>query len=455
VQIYDISKDPGMTTLMEMLQRLSGARTAQEVFAAFMERYWKLRPVTHFFGVVPDSSGAGRYRITYHVSSESLREGRPVPKRNPTTEEFEALEVHEGGIIGTLISEPRPSMIHDMDVVSDPVLFKFPGTTRGMALPMFAGEYVAEWVVALSEQVQPLEPKDFHHALLTSNFMGMANSHLSMMEEIRRLNTQMTAQFEEVARIQQALLPDRIPNIPGLKIATSYLTSDHAGGDYYDFFPLHDGRWGIMIADVSGHGAGAATVMAMLHAILHCYTGPNTGPDVILKYANQKLLDARIEGNFVTAFLAIYDPEHATLQYASGGHNPPRLKIGLDGAVRAIDDAVSFPLGIFEPYELEAGCLTLGVNDTVVLYTDGITEAFNSKREMFGVERLDDALTRCSGDPDCVIGSVHTALYAHSKARTRADDQTLVAIRYVGRDAKRGSELIAETARSLAGMGVG
>lgn len=430
-----------------MLQRLSGARTAQEVFVAFMERYWKLRPVTHFFGVVPDSSGAGRFRIIYHVSAEGLREGRAVPARNPTAEDFEALEVHEGGIIGRLICSSHPSMVHDMDVTGDPVLSGFPLTRRCMALPVFAGSYVAEWVVALSEQVQQLEPKDFHHALLTSNFMGMANSHLSSMEEIRRLNAKMTAQFEEVARIQQALLPDRIPSIPGLKIATSYLTSDQSGGDYYDFFPLLDGRWGILIADVSGHGAGAATVMAMLHAILHCYTGPNTGPDVILRYANQKLLDARIEGNFVTAFLAIYDPERGTMHYASGGHNPPRHKAGGGGAVRGIDDAASFPLGIFEPYEVEAGCLTLEPNDTIILYTDGITEAFNGRREMFGVDRLDAALTGCSGDPDCVIDSVHTALYAHSHARTRADDQTLVAIRYMGRV----EPPVVERARSLVG----
>lgn len=447
VQFYDISKDPGMTTLVEMLQRLSGARTAQDVFVAFMERYWKLRPVTHFFGVIPDASGAGRYRIVYHVAAECLREGWAVPARNPSPEDFDKLEVHEGGIIGRLISEPRPSMVHDLDVEGDPVLSEYTGSRRCMALPVFAGDYVAEWVVALSDQVQPLEPKDFHHALLTSNFMGMANSHLSSMEEIQRLNARMTAQFEEVARIQQALLPNRIPSIPGLKIATSYLTSDHAGGDYYDFFPLPDGRWGIMIADVSGHGAGAATVMAMLHAILHCYTGSDVGPDVILRYANQKLLDARIEGNFVTAFLGIYDPERATLCYASGGHNPPRFKVGAGGAVRGIDDATSFPLGIFEPYELEAGCLSLGTHDTIVLYTDGITEAFNEQREMFGVERLDAALTGCSGDPDCVIDSVHTALYAHSRSRTRADDQTLVAIRYVGRT----EHPVVEAARAFAG----
>ncbi len=437
-----------MTTLVEMLQRLSGARTAQDVFVAFMERYWKLRPVTHFFGVIPDASGPGRYRIIYHVSAEGLREGWAVPARNPTAEEFEALDIHEGGVIGRLIASPHPSMVHEMDLSGDPVLSEFAGSRRCMALPVFAGDYVAEWVVALSDQVQPQEPKDFHHALLTANFMGMANSHLSSMEEIRRLNAQMTSQFEEVARIQQALLPDRIPSIPGLKIATSYLTSDHAGGDYYDFFPLHDGRWGILIADVSGHGAGAATVMAMLHAILHCYAGPNTGPDEILRYANKKLLDARIEGNFVTAFLAIYDPERATIQYASGGHNPPRLKVGTDGEVRGIDDAASFPLGIFEPFEIEAGSLTLGVNDTIVLYTDGITEAFSAEREMFGVDRLDAALTGCSGNPDCVIDSVHTALYEHTRARTRADDQTLVAIRYVG----RGEHPVVEVARSFAGV---
>jgi len=231
--------------------------------------------------------------------------------------------------------------------------------------------------------------------------------------------------------VQQALLPREIPKIPGLKIATSYLTSDEAGGDYYDFFPAPNGTWGVVIADVAGHGAAAATVMAMLHAILHGYRGPDFAPDAVLRYANSRLEACRIESTFVTAFFGVYDPATGRLEYARAGHNPPRLKQRDGGGVRAVDGAHGLPLGITRDYEMRSGSLDLRVGDTLVLYTDGITEAFSAEREQFGIHRLDGALVGCSGEPDCVVDSVHKALYKHTRSLAREDDQTIVAIRRV------------------------
>lgn len=126
--------------------------------------------------------------------------------------------------------------------------------------------------------------------------------------------------------------------------------------------------------------------------------------------------------------------------------------------MRAVDEPSSFPLGIFETYEIAAGTLTLRPNDTVVMYTDGITEEFNGAREMFGVERLDSALDGCSGDPECVVGSVHGALFEHTGARTRADDQTIVAFRYIGPEGGLGRDalsrgIMAGAAAAMAGTG--
>jgi sigma-B regulation protein RsbU (phosphoserine phosphatase) len=172
--------------------------------------------------------------------------------------------------------------------------------------------------------------------------------------------------------------------------------------------------------------------MAMLHAIVHGYGGSDYGPEAVLRYANKRLVAAGFEGSFVTAFAAVYEPAAATMRYARAGHNPPRLKDGRTGEIRVLDGASAMPLGVVEPYEITSETVRLKPSDTVVLYTDGITEAFSPEREMFGVDRLDEALHGCTGQPDCVIDSVHTALYAHTHSRQRADDQTLVALRYRG-----------------------
>ena len=128
----------------------------------------------------------------------------------------------------------------------------------------------------------------------------------------------------------------------------------------------------------------------------------------------------------------VYDPVTATLSYARSGHNPPLIKDGQTGKLRILDKDGGLPLGVFDPYEITGDTLEFRPNDTLVLYTDGITEAFNDKREMFGAHRLDEALTKCTGAPDCVVDSVHSALFKHTGSLSRADDQTLVAIRYRG-----------------------
>jgi sigma-B regulation protein RsbU (phosphoserine phosphatase) len=264
------------------------------------------------------------------------------------------------------------------------------------------------------------------------NLVGGNNTRLILVNEIKALNARLTLQLEEVARVQRSLLPRSLPEIPGLEIATSYLTSDQAGGDYYDFFRFEGGTWGLLIADVAGHGPAAATVMAMLHAILHCYAGPDRSPEGVLAFANARLVEAGIEGNFVTAFFAVFDPRSGGLRFARAGHNPPILKDGATGAVRFLDGEGGLPLGVMDKLALRSASVRLAPMDTLVLYTDGITEAMGPGKEMFGPHRLDEALTLCTGQPDCVVDSVHAALYRHTGSRTRADDQTLVALHFHG-----------------------
>jgi sigma-B regulation protein RsbU (phosphoserine phosphatase) len=358
-----------------------------------------------------------------------------LPARNVGVEAFETLPVYKGGIIGELISTPEPKLVFDLDVANDAAMpGAFEGMRTVMALPIFAGQYVVEWIIGFSPHSEGFGALNVQQGLMISNLMGMTNAHLLSVEEVSRLNRALVSQFEEVAKIQQALLPARLPEIPSVSLATSYLACDRAGGDCYDFFPLSGGRWGVFIADVSGHGAGAATVMAMVHVIMHCYDEDVCCPAQLLSYINEKLLGARIDGSFVTAFLGLYDPTKAEFVFANAGHPPPRLKRGEGGSVIALDGAATLPLGIFRPMELQRDSVRLEPQDTLIFYTDGIVEEFSPAREMFGTTRLDEALHTCSGAPDCVMESVHKALYAHTGKRTRADDQTLVAFRFHGHD---------------------
>jgi len=172
--------------------------------------------------------------------------------------------------------------------------------------------------------------------------------------------------------------------------------------------------------------------MAMLRAILHCYEGRDFSPASVMAYANDKLVASNLDGSFVTAFFAVYDPSDGSLAWSRCGHNPPLLKSPGLGRVIELEETGVPPLGVVPGIAPEQESRTLEPGDTLVLYTDGITEAFNTHQVMFGVGGLIAALEACSGMPDCVVDAVHAALYRHTGVMDRDDDQTLVALQRVG-----------------------
>jgi sigma-B regulation protein RsbU (phosphoserine phosphatase) len=327
----------------------------------------------------------------------------------------------------------EPALLGLDGVPDDPALGGAAADMRAvLATPIFDRGRPLNWAFQFVRDAAAFNEDALELFVMVANLSGTATRNLVAVREAEQATSRLRGQFEEVARVQQSLLPRTLPDIPGLSLATSYLTSDQAGGDYYDFFPFEDGRWGILIADVAGHGAAAATVMAMLHAILHAYQGSGMHPHLVLEHANSRLVAAGLEGAFTTAFLAVYDPATGEFQFSRAGHNPPRWKRGASGEVLSIEEAGSLPLGVFEPLGATSASIKLEPGDTIVLYTDGITESFNAKREMFGVSGLDAALEGCSGQPACVVDSVHAALYDHTHSRTRDDDQTIVALHFAG-----------------------
>ena len=416
-----------------MVSAISLAQTPREMLSAFAEHYWQLRPSDYMISMSTKGLPEGQYRVTRQIDIAAIREGRTSLEKADPWGPRGAIPVVSGGFLGKLIAGKRPLLLHDLHVREDPVLGdSIAHLGSVIVMPLYDEGEPRYWNLAFRREPEAFTPEHLEQSLLVANLTGGTNTRLLLVEEVRKLNARLQHEFEEVARVQRALLPRSTPNIPGLEVATSYLPSEQAGGDYFDFFRFEDGTWGIMIADVSGHGAAAATVMAMFHGILHAYAGPGKSPDAVLAYANKRLLDAAIDGSFVTAFLGIYEPQTGRVTYARSGHNPPLFKDGKTGAVEVMDGAGSLPLGVFEPYEISMACIQLKPMDTIVLYTDGITEAMDSARDMFGTERLEASLTGCSGAPDCVVDSVHGALFKHTGTLNRKDDQTLVAFRYRG-----------------------
>ena len=423
--------------MQEMLRSVGVARTSHEALTAFIARYGHHRPINHFIGTVPEPSVPGGYRVMYDVATRDVVTGNASHTRDLSAEYLASLPIRTGGILGALMADPTPKLVHDLDLSAEPGLSQSACTMRScMAIPIFHGEQLQEWTFGFTMRTGPFDPREVVQGMLVANMLAIANRRIDAIGKVSSLLEAMRDQIDQIARLQQSLLPNQIPDLPGIEIATSYLASDEAGGDYYDFFLLPQGRLGVLIADVSGHGAAAATVMAMLHAILHCFEPASPGggfnPAAALAFANRRLVATGLDGQFVTAFFGVLEPETGVFTYSNAGHPPPRLKLGSNGSVRELDGAAGLPLGVLDEFDPGTKTLQLRPMDTVVFYTDGITEAFDKSRAMFGTPRLDLALEHCSGQPDCVVDSVHKAVFAHRGSSTRDDDQTLVALRYHG-----------------------
>jgi sigma-B regulation protein RsbU (phosphoserine phosphatase) len=253
--------------------------------------------------------------------------------------------------------------------------------------------------------------------------------NLTSVERITSLNAALQEQFDAVARVQMALLPAAPPAVPGLSFAASYLPSGQAGGDYYDFFDLGPSRVGVLIADVSGHGPAAATVMAMLHAALHARPEVVVSPALALRFANTQLAATAIEGIHATALLAVIDSTDRTLTIARAGHPRPRLRHS-SGQIVEPGDAGVPPLGIVgENFQPTESTTSLERGDTILLYTDGITEAESPTGEQFGLARLDQFLAaNPASDPQSTLTTLRAAIAQHTASALREDDQTLVCI---------------------------
>ncbi len=425
----DLTSIPRVAMYVDMLRRVSRHTEPADVQKEFARILREERQVDGMISLSVRGLPRGQYKFTRVNLDDDVGTVTINPWR-----QWNDLATHSGGFIGSLIEAPVPRIVQHMNVRHDPVLGdRLARFGSCFANPLYDDGEALNWSITFRVGDEAYTAEGSETNILRSNVIGKLTKSLVVAKQARELNAKLTAQLEEIAQIQRTLLPDRLPSVPGVSIATSYLTSNEAGGDYYDFFEMGKGRLGVVVADVSGHGAGAATVMAMLQTILHGFQERHKGPAAMLEHANRELMRKRFDTMFVTAFAGVIDRERAVLTYANAGHNPPEHRL-IGGETRSLAEGASVPLGVIDRPEYTDARTPMNAGETMVLYTDGVTEAFSPppEREMFGVRRLREALATCSGEPSCVIESIHERLYEHTRSRERADDQTLVVARAEG-----------------------
>jgi phosphoserine phosphatase RsbU/P len=236
-------------------------------------------------------------------------------------------------------------------------------------------------------------------------------------------------ELELAQTVQRSLLPQELPDMPYLELAAFSRPAQMVGGDYFDFFQFRDGAQGLAIADVAGHGISASLHMASIQTLLRTLIPSSDSPQEVVEHVHRLLVHNIRFDNFVTLFLASYNPATRLLVYSNAGQNPPLLlrqdKDQGDSACWLWPTGPA--VGLIEKPPMNQASIALLPGDILVLYTDGVTEAMNAANEMFGQERLEQAVRRGSDRPvQEIIQGIRQEVTGFTGKEAQEDDITIL-----------------------------
>jgi phosphoserine phosphatase RsbU/P len=245
--------------------------------------------------------------------------------------------------------------------------------------------------------------------------------------DVRVSRDRLERELASAGEMQRRLLPAALPSGMGATFAAYYRTSLYAGGDYYDVFALPDGQFGVIVADVSGHGAQSAIVMAMIRAAVHAFPGFACDPAEMLRYLNRHFEFLWESPMFATALSALIDPRARTVTTACAGHPPPLLL--RDGRVTVLPVDATIPVLLMDLPRVPDVSHPLQGGDRLLFYTDGVTERPDAADDMYDLPRLVESFEQSAAQtPAEQIQTLVADLDAFAAAREPDDDQTLLLI---------------------------
>jgi sigma-B regulation protein RsbU (phosphoserine phosphatase) len=282
-------------------------------------------------------------------------------------------------------------------------------------------------------------PFDPYHQLVVESLASQAAVALNTQMLLRRQEELLKLEHDlKIGRqVQSEFLPQELPQPPGWEIAARFQPAREVAGDFYDVMKLAGDRLGLVIGDVVGKGVGAALLMAFTRGLARVVTRQSRPVDGDLtsffdavKLINDYIANDHAGHMFVTLFFGVLDPQTGLLTYVNGGHNPP-VVLSSTGTVKAQLTRTGMALGLFGGMDFEIRAVTLEIGDTLIAYTDGVTEAENANGEFFSEEGLLSLLSEPSSSASALLERIETSLHAHIGDTEQSDDITMLAVRRV------------------------
>ena len=401
-----IGREPGLKGLLEMILERSRPWMRAEACSIFL----------------PDPATG---ELVIHSAH-----GESAPK-------FGSLRVPPGkGIVGAAMKDRK--MIRVDDVSRDPRFYSQADEQTGwktkalLAAPLLDGEECIGVIEFLNPQGRPSFQREDEE--LMEYFAGLVSSALVRIRahDAALERAQVQRDLDLAREMQQGLLPKEFPSrelAPGVEIFARLDPAKEVSGDLYDFFPIEAGKMCFVVGDVSGKGVAAGLFMAVTRTLIRATALPGRKPLEILQKVNAQLCAENPANLFVTMILGIVDTATGRMEYGQGGHNPPIL-IPVQGEP-IYEPSGGMPLGVFEEAKFGQRQLDLKTGETLLVYTDGVTEAMNPRRELFGETRLKEAVRGQAGlSAESLTQRVVGAVTRYASGAEPSDDITLLAIKH-------------------------
>src|SRR5208282_3524838 len=308
------------------------------------------------------------------------------------------------GMVGYVASTGQ--MHYAPDVRQDPYYIGCEESTLSeVAIPLHVEGQLVGVFTASHNELDAFTPCQLRLLQAMCSDVAVAVHNARRFQQELRQREQLSGEAREARVIQQALLPKTAPSIPGFTVSGLSIPVGAVGGDWYDFIPMDKGRWGLVLADVSGKGTAAALLMSATRGILRSLVGASCTPGEVLTKLNRLLVEDFPAGRFVTMVYAVLDPAQRTLTFANAGHLRPLLITGNSAQFLDVERGIPLGLGRGDFSEVE---VKLPLGSRVVFYSDGITEAENQADEEYGWERMQEHFLRTDASAESLLDDVRS-----------------------------------------------
>jgi serine phosphatase RsbU (regulator of sigma subunit) len=395
-----------------------------------------------------DNKRAIGTQVSEDVYNRVIREGKPWNQRAFVVSDwyisaYEPMKNHSGEIIGMLYVGTKERFFIPLrrSIVSQLYLIASGALVASILLSLLFSRTITRPILRIIEKSKIIARGDLETKIdvTRTDELGELATALNQMTtqlmEVRQdllAKNRMARELEIAYTIQQRLLVEEFPRLPGLEIAGESIPATEVGGDFYDFLALGNGKSHIVIGDVAGKGMSAAMFMGIVRSIIRAESmgGPGAG-DVMKKSNALVCLDAK-SGMFVTVFYSTFDEKTSDLEYCNAGHTYPLLYDPSDKRFEYLNTE-GRPLGITEDSTYETRTHRFKAGQILVLYTDGIVESVDSSNTPFGEERMREIVeTYAYASPGEIIEKIKEAVAIHSGKTPQSDDITLIVLKFVG-----------------------